>query len=216
MRTDGAVNACCSSASDGCTPKKSTSNWPKAVQPPPVGRLQHEAEQRVVRGELRAPVKGGVRPGPREHRVVRRRAVALRAVVHRVQLDEAVEVRPPARRHGLGGGAVPGRRLLGPAIAPDQLAQLLAIDLVRVAGGRRRRRQWRRARRGLQGVGGTGGPAAARRTVAVGVPAGAGSDVCAAAGRAASAATATAKSPASARAVIACARPCPARRRRRR
>ena len=114
---------------------------PEGVQAVPVGRLQHEAEQRVVRGELRAPVKSGVRPGPREHRVVRRRAVALRAVVHRVELDEAVEVRPPARRHRLGGGPVPGRRRLGPALPPHQLAELLAIDLVGVARLRRRRRR---------------------------------------------------------------------------
>ena len=81
-------------------------------------RPDAKPEQRVVRGHLRAPVRGGVAPGARERRVVRGRAVALRAVVHGVQLDEAVDAGGPAASHVDGRLSRDGRRCRRLALAP--------------------------------------------------------------------------------------------------
>ena len=111
------------------------------AHPLPVGRLEQEPEQRVVGGELGATVQARVAARPGQHGVVRGRAVALRAVVDRVQLDEAVELRAPARRHRLGRRRLVPRRHLGRGRVLDRGSEgLFGGDRGR---GRRQRRRLR-------------------------------------------------------------------------
>ena len=134
--------------------------------PSQFGRRQDEAEQRVVGGELRAPVQARVRPGPREHRVVRRtgRSSASSRASHRARRSRrgsTASARTSARRP-LSCPRATARSTAH--VLPGQLRRLLGRHLAR---GRRRRRRGRQRRERVRRRR-RGRPAIGRRHAAVG------------------------------------------------